>query len=274
MVPNSVNIAVEIAAILLTIVIVARALPLIREGSRPMTTALFIFSVVSFMLSLAYWLTYSLIRPEGRMPFAANEIGEIAWFLLLASTLESIFRDSYIPSKKEIAFAILFTAASVALWIGWSGEWAQDIIVGFAFGYFLCTCVRALKQSGAFERNGWILLGVSCGSIILAQTGTFHVPEAIKRPLDHVCYVLMFAVLIGLFVKAVRLAKENVGTEKVAHEGASRDTKSTLAMSFSVCAFGFSTLYMSSGWFYIAALVLCLATLPLMLIALRREVSP
>jgi len=261
MVPNSVEVAVEILAILLTIVIVIWTLPLIRRGSKPITTALFAFAAISFMLSLAYWLVYSLIRPEGRMPFAANEIGEIAWFLLLAASLESIFHDSHVSAKKEIAFAILFTAASVALWIGWSGEWVQDIIVGFAFGYLLCVCVRALKQSGALRKNEWILLGLSCGLIILAQAATFRVSEAVKQPLDYFCYALMFALLIWLFVKRIAMTKFT-------------DTKATLAMSFSIYVFSASTLYMSSGWFYMAALVLSLATLPLMLIALRREVCP
>lgn len=262
MVPNSVEVAVEIIAILLTAGIAIRTLPLIRRGSKPITTALFAFAVISFMLSLAYWLVYSLIRPEGRMPFAANEIGEIAWFLLLAASLESIFRDSQIPAKKEIAFAILFTAASVALWIGWSGEWVQDIIVGFAFGYLLCVCVRALKQSGALRKNEWILLGLSCGLIILGQAGTFFVSEAVKQPLDYFCYALMFALLIWLFVKRIGMGRHR------------EDAKATLAMSFSIYVFSASTLYMSSGWFYMAILVLCLATLPLMLIALRREVCP
>ena len=261
MVPNSVEVAVEILAILLTIVIVIWTLPLIRRGSKPITTALFAFAVISFMLSLAYWLVYSLIRPEGRMPFAANEIGEIAWFLLLAAVLESIFHDNHVAAKKEIAFAILFTAASVALWIGWSGEWVQDIIVGFAFGYLLCVCVRALKQSGALRKNEWILLGLSCGLIILGQAGTFFVSEAVKQPLDYFCYALMFSLLLCFFAKRIAMAKFT-------------DTKATLAMSFSIYVFSASTLYMSSGWFYMAALVLSLATLPLMLIALRREVCP
>ena len=262
MVPNSVEIAVEITAILLTSVIVIRTLPLIRKGSKPMTTALFVFAVISLMLSLAYWLTYSLIRPDGRMPFAANEIGEIAWFLLLAAVLESIFHDSRVPAKKVIAFAIIFSAASVALWIGWSGEWIQDIIVGLAFGYFLCICARSLKQSDAFGRNEWVLVGIFCGLIVFGQAGTFFVSEAIKQPLDYFCYVLMFALLLCFFAKGIAMAKGEW------------DAKATLAMSFAVGGFSYSTLYMSSGWFYIAAFIFCLASLPLMLIALRREVSP
>ena len=261
MTPVAFDIAFEVAAILLTLAIILRTFPMIKNGNNPMAAALFLFSMVSVMLSFAYWLAYTIMRPDIRMPFAANEIGEIAWFLLLASALETVFRERKAPARKETIFTLIFAAASVALWIGWSGEWIQDIICGLAFGYFLCTCVRSLKQTDAFKQTDWRILGLFCGAIILGQAGTFFVPEGFKKPLDYFCYGLMFASLIWLFAKSILTAKNN------------KDTKAVLAMSFTVSAYSFSTMYMSSGWFYLAGLLICLATQPLMLHALKREVG-
>lgn len=261
MIPNAVNIIADIAAILLTVVLVIRAFPLIKSGSNPMTVALFLFAMVSFMLSLAYWLAYSLMRPEARMPIAANEVGEIAMFLLLASSLDTVFRENRIPAIKERVLASAFVAASVALWIGWSGEWIQDIVYGIAFGYYLCVCVRALKQTTALDRTAWCILWGFCGTIILGQAGTFFVSEGLKRSLDLFCYGLMFVALTWLITKSFLAVKPT------------KDTKAALALSFTAHAFSLSTLYMSSGWFYMAAFAFSLATLPLMLHTLKREVT-
>ena len=255
------GIALDIAGIALTLGIIIGAVPLLKKGKNPLTVALFIFSMVSLSLSFAYWLTYSLIRPDMRMPIAANEIGEIAYFLLLAAVLENVFRKGQISAKKETVFTAVFAAASVALWIAWSGEWIQDIIYGLAFGYFLCTCVRSLKQTDALSRGRWCILGTACAAIIIAQFTTLFAPEGLKQPLDYLCYGLMFASLIWLFVKSIITVKRN------------KDTRSPLALSFTLCGFAHSTLFMSSEWFYMAALSICLAELPLMFIALRREVT-
>ena len=259
MTPAVLDIAFEIAAILLTLIIILRTIPMLKTGKNPMAAALFLFAIVSQMLSFAYWLAYSLIRPEVRMPFAANEIGEIAWFLLLASVPEMIFRERKLSAKKETVFALIYAVASVALWIAWSGEWIQDIICGLAFGYFLLICVRSLKQTDALNKAEWCMLGISCAIIILVQTSIFFVPEGAKLPLDYFCYALMFATLLWFITKSFFALKRMDGTE--------------IAITFGACAFGFSTLYMSSGWFYLAAFAICLLTLPLMLIALRREVA-
>ena len=261
MIPNGLTTFLEIAAIMLTFAVILRSLNLIKKGKDPITVALFMFAMVSLMFSLLYWLAYNLIRPESRMPFAANEIGEIAMFLLLAAVLETVFRGSRIPAKKELAFTIIFAVSSVALWIGWTGEWIQDILFGAAFGYFLCTCVRSLKQTDALSRNEWLALGVFCAVLIIGQTGTFFISEGGKKPLDYFCYILMFSFLIWLFLKSIITLKN------------SNDTKAALSLAFSVCALSFSTLYMSSEWFYLAALMFCLGTLPLMLFALKKEVS-
>ena len=136
-----------------------------------MTVTLFLFAMVSLLLVHAYWLSYTLMHPEIRMPFAANEIGEISVFLLLSAMMDSVFREIKVSAKREIIFTIFFSAASVALWIVWTGEWIQDIIDGAAFGYFLCVCVRALKQSNALKKIEWRVPGIT-GALTLSMI--FH----------------------------------------------------------------------------------------------------
>ena len=74
-------------------------------------------------------------------------------------------------------FAALFTAANVALWIAWSGEWIQDILTGVAFGYFLCSLTARIKQAVGFPAWKRRILGVSCLALITVLTAIFFVPK-------------------------------------------------------------------------------------------------
>ena len=96
-------------------------LRLLGSGMREVRTVLFAFAVASVLLSNLYWLAYDILRPGTRMPFAANEIGEWALFLLLGAALNT--QSERMNAKREMLFAALFTAANAALWIAWSGEW-------------------------------------------------------------------------------------------------------------------------------------------------------
>ena len=107
-------------------------LRLLASEKRDARTVLFAFAVASVLLSNLYWLAYDILRPGTRMPFAANEIGEWALFLLLGAAVRT--QPEAPSAKREVFCAALFTAANVALWIAWSGEWIQDILTGAAFG--------------------------------------------------------------------------------------------------------------------------------------------
>ena len=253
------DIVADIVGILTTLLVIIGTLPLIEKGKEPMTAALFVFALVSLGLSLAYWITYTTLRPDTRMPLAANEIGECAWFLLITTMLSSIFKDNKNPARKETIFAIVYFAFSVGLWIAWTGEWFQDIIFGLPYGYFLCMCVRLLKQTDALSETEWRVLGITAFAIILAQIANVYVPLLSKQPLDYFCYILMFSVLIWMYAKSISAIRQN------------EDSKKCIALTYSLGAFGFSTLYMSSDWFYLFALLICYSVVPLMLIALRRE---
>lgn len=226
---------------------------------RSIAPVFFTFGLASYLISNVYWVAYDLLRPETRMPFAANEFGEIGLFLLLASTLNTVFRGRFAAARRETLCAALFAAASAALWIGWSGEWVEDILVGLCFGYFLCVCARSLKQSEALSRTEWRLLGGLTALLLLLQGGTFFLPGPWASAADHAAYGFLFFTLLYALGKTLLALRRR------------RDPAALTALSFSCFAWTESTLYMSAGIFYVEAEVLLLVCLPLMLVALRRE---
>lgn len=227
---------------------------------RSMAPVYFTFGLVSALMSGLYWVAYDLLRPELRMPFAANEFGEMGWFLLLASALNAVFRGRFAAARRETVCAVLFVAASTALWIAWSGEWLQDVMAALSFGYFLCVCVRSMKQSDALSRWEWRLLGgFAAGILALQGLTTFLLPEPWKTFADYAAYAVMFTMLICAMVKLIRtmVRKENPAAQFA------------LAASFLACCI--SNMYMSEGVFYLAALPFYMVSMPLVYVALRRE---
>ena len=103
-------------------------------GERKMKLVYFAFGMTSFLLSDLYWLVYGVVRPGTRMPFAANEIAEWAMFLMFAASLDAaVPKPRRLPPGKMLAAAI-FTLGNTLLWIGWSGEWIQDVLTGVCVG--------------------------------------------------------------------------------------------------------------------------------------------
>ena len=98
----------------------------IAAGNRHMTLAFFCFGSISFLMSDIYWIAYYFINPGIRMPFAANEFGEGAMFLLLAASLKVVSQQERpdiavsekAPAVKEAAATAVFAAVSTLLWNG------------------------------------------------------------------------------------------------------------------------------------------------------------
>ena len=228
---------------------------LARHKKRFLTTVFFAFGTVSCLLSTVYWVVYTLLRPDSRMPFAANEIAEWAMFLLFASALATVYAVRRFPVGTTVC-AALFAAANTALWIGWSGEWVEDILTGICFGWFLCCIAGAIRLSNALKTGEWIALGALSAVLILSQTATFFVPESIAAPLDVFCSVLTFSAGAFFFARTAIALKRG---------GAS------LPLAFSANAWAAVTMYMSGGIAYNIALVLSACSFPLILIALIKE---
>ena len=261
MTTENLEIVMDILAVTLSAFTVVRMAPLLRVREQQMTSGSFLFAMVSLMLSYAYWLAYSLIRPDMRMPLAANMIGECAVFLLLSVTLESVFRVDRVPARSQIACALLFASSSVTLWIAWTGEWIQDIVGGIAYSYFLCVCVRALVQADALAKIEWIGLGIACALIIAIWTVWFYVPEDLLGMTNCFGYAVIYAVTAYLLFKTFHAVRRNTAPDR------------QLALAVFSHAWCMGAMYMTSGYYYNAAMFLCLLTLPLMLAAVSGEVK-
>lgn len=237
------------------IVICARSL----SFRRSMAPVFFTFALVSLLMSGLYWLVYDLLRPDLRMPFAANEFGEIGGFLLLASALNAVFLGRFASVRRETVCAAVFVAACTALWIGWSGEWVEDVLVGFCFGYLFCVCVRSLKLTGVLSPFEWRVLNVLAPLLLALQGLTFVLPEPWRSAADYGAYAVTFSVLVCGLGKLIRLLRRG------------RDAAAQFALAAACFAWSVSTMYMSADYFYMAGLLSYYLCAPLMLIALRRE---
>lgn len=234
-----------------------------QAGIRKNRVSMVFFSlaIASILLSDLYWLAYDVLRPDTRMPFASNEISEWALFLLLGATLNVNNAGGFSTAWAEKLCVIIFTIGNVALWICWSGEWAQDILTGCAFGYFLWNLVEKIKWEDAFTDRQWILLGVDCLVLLLGQAGTLIGPQPLRQPIDYCCYVLMFATA-GVFIARaiISLLKKSEPGRSIAH-------------SFGAFAWIVVTMYMSAEPIYYGALSLSIICFVLMFIAMTREVD-
>ena len=86
-----------------------RASHYLRLGRNKLSIVFFTLAIASILLSDLYWLAYDILRPETRMPFAANEISEWALFLLLGATIKVSDGNRYGIAKIEKLCAVIFT---------------------------------------------------------------------------------------------------------------------------------------------------------------------
>ncbi|MBQ7645890.1 MAG: hypothetical protein IJS94_01350 [Clostridia bacterium] len=226
---------------------------------RDMTSVFFTFGVASLLFSEFYWIAYEFIRPDTRMPFAANEFGEWAMMLLMAETLTTLMSGSPKPPAIYFVCSVLFAAANTALWIGWTGEWLQDILTGIIMCYYLYRVIHMLYTSGAFAKYDWTAAGIGSVVLLSLQAVIFFVPESFVPPLDLTCYVLAFS------GDCYFLFRTFTAFRKKAHPDI------CVALSFAAEIWAEFMLYMSSGAFYGAALIICAVCLILKLRSISME---
>ena len=237
-----------------------QSVQLLRENRSPVAALFYTFSLVSILLSDFYWIAYVAIRPNTRMPFAVNEIGEWAFYLLLAASLASVFRGRTAAAAREMIMAAIFAAASATLWIGWSGEWVQDIITGIVCGYFFCVIVRALRASDICSSREWASLGSLCLILIILQALTFVLPQGARQIADVCCYILMFAGIIAFYTKTIREWKRQAPPEAL------------FCLCCATIAWGESCMYMSAEPMYFAAEAAVTIMIPIMTLSFRKVV--
>ena len=124
------EIILTIIEIIVLVFLIVYSMRLTTGGKKRLLPVLFAFAMISYLLSDLYYLIYDFIRPDTRMPFAANEIAECALILLLSAGLEVLPEKKGKIIYKALVFSVLFICANIALWIVWSGEWVQDSVFG------------------------------------------------------------------------------------------------------------------------------------------------
>lgn len=230
---------------------------LVRESGRALAAVFLAFIFSLWLLTDLYWVIYDIMRPDARMPFAANEIGEAAVFLLEAAMLASLRRGNG-PARGPVIGALIFAACNVALWVGWSGEWADDLIIGATYGCFLTQLAVALDAEGLLRRGEGIAVAAGCGLLALGEGLTFLLPEAAKA-LDLGCSLLMVA---GCAYWAFKL--------RSAWRGGSVPA---LCLAYALLCWILTAKYMSAGGWYALFVLGETLCLPLLYLAARRAVT-
>ena len=242
-----------------TLVIVLIESIRIVETKKAIAAAFFTFGAASVLLSDLYWLAYDILRPDTRMPFAANEIGEWAMFLLYGASLKSRHPLRWQEAKGEIAAIFVFISVSVFLWGAWSGEWIQDLLTGAAYGYYLICLFLRIKEEDIFSLCESLLLGITCTVLLTAQVSTLLVPASISEWLTSFCNALLLtgnAVFLGRAVLSF-CRKET--------------SQQVLCRVFAAFAWIITAMYMSSGIPYSISTVLLTFCFALMPLAFRKE---
>lgn len=200
-------------AVIVEVFVLAGLVRMILHGNRSMTVIFFTFAMASLSMSYVYWLVFSLMRPNERLVFAANEISEWALFLMYATSLSYMFAGAKPLGAGACVAVILFIAANAALWIGWSGEWIQDIVTGLCLCSFAFQLVRGLIETKALKGLHWFimlcLLTVSVGT----QAASF-LKGAPVRALYLVSFLALSLLLVLLYIWTFyRLRKANTADE-------------------------------------------------------------
>ena len=225
-----------------------------RTGkSRGLFAAFFVYGMIALVLEDIYWVAYDILRPESRMPFAADELAGCAVILLLGSALATRLDDRADGKALALVLSVVFTSVNTALWIAWTHEWFQDIICAIPYVYFMYVLIRGLMNTGAVGQRER-LFAVCAISVVLIL---YIVGSLTDGAVSDNCYntglVLMNMITVLLLIKAVLMPRF----------GCSEDA--WLFSSFAVFFYGRLAIYLSWGMFYPIALFLNILTLPVML---------
>ena len=257
-IPTMLPALIQIALFIVLLVLCVR---LIRESGRNLATVFLTFVYSLWLFTDLYWVIYDFMRPDRRMPFAVNEIGEAAAFLLMPALLSSAVNYRLASARKQVIGTMLFAACNVALWIAWSGEWVQDIIIGAAFAYFLCSIACALKAQRQLSKNEWIGLEIGCALLITAQVITFFVEAKTKVAVEMGCYVFLTAGAVYWAYKLMAARKNQTSS------------KAMLCLVFALLSWSMMAKYMSDGMWYTVFMVMETITLLLMYLSVRKAVA-
>lgn len=223
-----------------------------KSGKNEFLPFFFVLAMFSYLLSNLYWIAYDVLKPDTRMPIAANEIGECAMILLLSAGLDVVLKDK----KKifgEVVFAILFIGANIALWIAWSLEWLQDVVFGIPYIYFLWLLIRGIRSRGVLARKELWFASVMGVSVLVLQIPLLCAKVFLLESIKVVCFAVMFALMAWLGVKSFR----------------SKDYFMTLTFFL----WTELSMFLSSGFCYDVAFGANIIVLPMMFTSMKKELA-
>ena len=205
---NILHFALLIAAIVIT----AKK----SREKRGLFEAFYIFGILALALEDIYWIAYDYIRPDARMPFAANEIACSAFLLLFGAAMATKVDKSAPRKMSELIFSILYIVANAVLWIAWSGQWMENIVFAVPYIYYLYYLVRGLRTTEAIsslEEKLFIVINVL---IFVPYDITLFTDESKNQLIYNIEYVVIFGLAAYMFIKIFRLrTQENIKDKAV-----------------------------------------------------------
>ena len=260
MIPELLSEITEAVQLLLLLLVLIYSFRFARKTEDNLYLIFYSMAMGMFLCSDLYWFAHQELRDGLRVPFAPDDIADFGLFLLLGSAVNAAMdlRGKY---RRVILWAALFTAANIALWIAWSGEWVRDLFGGLAYGYFLCAATRALWGAKVLRRWEWIGCAALSALLIVIQSLSIALSTPdLRKLMETVGYVILFAVMLWLLIRSVMALAGKNGDQ-----------------AFSLCFAAFCwitvTLYMSSGAVYTVAANLTTVGLLLMFLSVRKKVT-
>ena len=234
---------------------------LISERDRSLPAVFLSFCFALWLFTDLYWVVYDLMRSGMRMPFAANEIGEAATFLMMAATLNSVACRDTFTAKKAALPALIFAACNVALWIAWSGEWVEDIFIGLAFSWLLKSVACSLMTEQVLTEKERTVPVLLCVSLIASEALTFIPGNGIKAGAELCGYLILLAGAVFFAYVVIRTFR------KGSYPGA------MLSSSFALLAWTVTGKYMSDGSRYNLFMATELPCLLLLYLSVKKAVK-
>ena len=231
---------------------------MVVEGNGPFP-AFFTFAMISFLLSGFYSSIYTILRPDTRMPFAVDEIAECASLLLISAGLEAVAGKNQKFNIGALIFSFLFILVNIALWIAWSGEWGQDIIFGIPYIYITYLLLRGMFYTHAINMAERYIAAIASSFLVLFHTIRFYVFGTAATAVDIFCVVFEYGIAGWLFAKCIFALRQSVDEEK------------SLYLTCTLYLWTILITYMSADALYDIALFINTMTIPLMLMAVKKN---
>ena len=233
------DIIITSVQIVVLLVLVYGMIDHIKTKEVSITSVLYMFAMVSFLLNDLYWLSFFVLYPGERMPFSVNSIGEFAFILLFVSTYKQFFNAYKLKIDVQSIVIILMTCIYVCLWIRWSGTWTGNILGGIAFGYLACMVVGLIKEySPAPKGRLMCIMIIAIIQLILNLLYEFVVTGNATDIVNIALYIITYTTEIILLINITKKLIQN------------EDNGANLILAGGFLVWCLNGMYMSGDYWY------------------------